>query len=87
MIASHYDELWVKSAAYSVATLVGMARMYEDAHWLSGATAGALSGTAVGVSMVHFNDKRRSKPEEQTRFLITPLIAGNVAGVGVALVY
>lgn len=87
VIASHYDELWIKVTSYGIATLVGMARMYEDAHWASDALAGALIGTAVGIALVHFNDKRRSKPEKRTRFLITPLIAGNATGVGMVLIY
>ncbi len=87
VIASHYDEPWIKVASYGFASLVGMARMYQDAHWLSGATAGALIGTAVGISLVRFNDKRRSNPEKKTSFLITPLIDRNMTGVGITLIY
>lgn len=87
VIASHYDELWIKGASYGVASLVGMARIYEDAHWTSDALAGALIGTAVGIAIVRFNDKRRSNPEKKTQFLITPIMAANTAGVGIIVVY
>ena len=87
VIATHYDELWIKIASYGIATLVGMARMYRDEHWASDAFAGALVGTAVGIALVHFNDRRRSKPERQTRFLIAPLMAGNATGVGMVMIY
>jgi membrane-associated phospholipid phosphatase len=88
VIASHYDDLWIKGASYAIASLVGMARIYEDAHWTSDALAGALIGTAVGCAIVHFNDRRRSDPEKKTRFLVTPLMASNkTGGVGILLLY
>ena len=87
VIASHYDDLWIKVASYGVASLVGMARIYEDAHWTSDALAGALVGTAVGVAIVHFNDKRRSNPEKKTQYLITPIMAANTTGVGITVIY
>jgi membrane-associated phospholipid phosphatase len=88
VIASHYDDIWIKGASYGIASLVGMARIYEDAHWTSDALAGAFIGTAVGCAIVHFNDRRRSGPEKKTRFLITPVMASNrTGGVGVLLLY
>ena len=87
VIASHYDEWWIKGASYGIASLVGMARIYQDAHWTSDAFAGALIGTAVGTAIVHFNDKRRSSPEKKTQILITPIVASNTAGVGITIIY
>lgn len=59
VIATHYDPVWVKGTAYGVAALVGLARMNNNAHFLSDVTAGALIGTSVGVATVEFNRQQR----------------------------
>jgi membrane-associated phospholipid phosphatase len=87
VIASHYDEWWIKGASYGIASLVGLARIYQDAHWTSDAFAGALIGTAVGTAIVHFNDKRRSNTGKKTEFFITPIVAAKAAGIGVTVIY
>ena len=86
VIASHYDEFWIKATSYGIATLVGLARLYEDAHWTSDVVAGALIGTAVGTAIVHFNDKRRTNKEKETTFFIAPLLARNAGGVTINLI-
>jgi len=85
VIAAHYDSLWVKASSYGIASLVGMARMYEDAHWTSDALAGALIGAAVGTAIVHFNEKRR-KADKETGIFITPLLAPGTGGIAITLV-
>jgi len=87
VVASHYDELWIKGASYGIASLVGLARIYQNAHWTSDALAGALIGTAVGTAIVRFNDKRRSNSEKKTQFFITPIAAANSAGIGITVIY
>ena len=82
VIAAHYDSLWVKASSYGIASLVGMARMYEDAHWTSDALAGALIGTAVGTAIVHYNEKRR----KETGIFITPLLGRGTGGIALTLV-
>ena len=59
VIASSYEEDWVSYAAYSVAGLVGVARMYNDAHFASDVTASAIIGTYVGRSVVKHNKHLR----------------------------
>jgi membrane-associated phospholipid phosphatase len=86
VIAAHYDELWVKVSSYGIASLVGMARIYEDAHWTSDALAGALIGTAVGTAIVHFNEKRRKANKKETGIFITPLLAPGTGGLAITLV-
>jgi membrane-associated phospholipid phosphatase len=61
VFSAHYDQLWVKIVAYSVAGLVGFARMNYDVHYASDVFAGALIGTAVGYSVVKFNQRERNK--------------------------
>ena len=86
VIAEHYDPLWVKVSSYGIASLVGMARIYQDAHWTSDALAGALIGTAVGTAIVHYNEKRRKANQEETGIFITPLLARGTGGVAITLV-
>lgn len=59
VIASHYDSLWIKGAAYAIAGLVGLSRMQENAHYASDVLAGALIGAAVGNAIVRIHDERR----------------------------
>jgi membrane-associated phospholipid phosphatase len=61
VIASEYDAWWVKVAAYGVASMVGFARMYHDAHHLSDVATAALIGTTVGTGVVHMR-RARSAP-------------------------
>ena len=86
VIAAHYDSLWVKVSSYGIAGLVGIARIYQDAHWTSDALAGALIGTAVGTAIVHYNEKRRKAHKEETGFFITPLLAPGMGGIAITLV-
>lgn len=60
VISAHYDEKWIKSSAYTVATFVGIARTYHDAHFASDVLAGALIGNFVGQQVVAHNQSKRS---------------------------
>ena len=40
---------------YGGATLVGLSRMYNNAHWASDVTLGAAIGTFSGIKVVRFN--------------------------------
>ena len=59
VISEQYDPLWVKITSYGVASLVGLARMEHNAHYASDVLAGAIIGTAVGRTVVHFNQEKR----------------------------
>jgi membrane-associated phospholipid phosphatase len=61
VIAAHYEETWIKSSAYTVAALVGVARIYHDAHFASDVLAGAIIGNWVGQSVVAHNRTKRNK--------------------------
>ncbi|MCJ7523722.1 MAG: phosphatase PAP2 family protein [Candidatus Aminicenantes bacterium] len=59
VIAENYkDHHWVPIACYSLATLAGLSRVTEDAHWLSDVFLGAVIGYAVGKMVVR-NQKKR----------------------------
>ena len=85
VIAAHYDSLWVEVPSYGIASLVGLARIYENGHWTSDALAGALIGTAVGTAIVHYNEKRR-KAKKETDIFITPMLARGTGGIAITLV-
>lgn len=78
VIASHYEETWVGVTAYSVAGLVGVARMYHDAHFASDVVASALIGTFVGKSIVKHNSTLRTG-----KVVLLPMIGPDFAGVQV----
>ena len=54
VIATQYREhKWVPIVAYSVASLAGLSRVYDNKHWLSDVVAGAAIGTLVGNLVSH----------------------------------
>jgi membrane-associated phospholipid phosphatase len=79
VIANHYDEVWVSYSSYTVAGLVGAARIYHDAHFASDVMAGAMIGTLVGKSVVAHNKTMRS-----ANMAIMPEIAPGLIGVRLA---
>jgi len=76
VIANHYDETWVAYSSYTVASLVGVARIYHDAHFASDVLAGALIGTLVGKSVVTHNKSLRSN-----KVVVLPEIRPGLIGV------
>lgn len=76
VISAHYEETWIKSSAYTLATLVGVARTYHDAHFASDVLAGALIGNWVGQSVVARNRVYRSHA-----MLLLPYTADNLTGL------
>lgn len=79
VIATHYDPLWVKGAAYTIAALVGFARIEHNAHWASDVAAGAFIGSAVGSATVRFNEKQEGV------FSLRPLIDRDRRGMALVL--
>lgn len=61
VIAGHYDSPWVATTAYTIASLVGVARIHLDAHWTSDVITGGLIGGLIGHHLVEFNEELRSK--------------------------
>ncbi len=60
VIAAHYDDVWVDTTAYTIASLVGIARIHLDAHWASDVIAGGLIGGLIGHHLVEFNRTLRA---------------------------
>lgn len=61
VIAGHYDSVWVASTAYTIASLVAVARIEQNAHWASDVVAGGLVGGLIGHHLVNFNDNWRKE--------------------------
>ena len=76
VIANHYDETWVTCTAYSIASLVGLARTYHHAHFASDVLAGAMIGTWVGKSVVAHNANFRAG-----KLTLLPDVSGGLIGV------
>jgi membrane-associated phospholipid phosphatase len=74
-ISAHYDSKWVAISAYSLATLVGLARIHHDDHWLSDVAAGAAIGTVMGKLVAATNEKRRAS------WTIAPVVDARRRGV------
>lgn len=74
--SSYEDEAWVGYTAYSVAGLVAVARMYNDAHWASDVTASAFIGTWVGKSVVEHNKSFRTN-----KVVMLPMLGPDFSGV------
>jgi membrane-associated phospholipid phosphatase len=53
VVASHYTEWWQQSLSYGAAALVDVARIQQNAHFLSDVVAGSAIGWSVGRAIVH----------------------------------
>ena len=79
VISAHSDQWWVSVTAYTIAGLVGFARIYHNAHWTSDVTAGAAIGTFVGRGIVVLNDRLR-KGEGKIHVAFAPIVSDQAKG-------
>jgi membrane-associated phospholipid phosphatase len=86
VISAHSDQLWVSATAYTLAGLVGFARVYHNAHWTSDVVAGALIGTLVGRSVVALNKRIRSG-DHTVRIVFAPIFEHDARGAGLTVVF
>jgi membrane-associated phospholipid phosphatase len=78
VIAFQYrDNPWIPATAYSIATLAGLSRVYDNRHWFSDIFAGAVFGIATGQFIC--------KQHEKSRFSILP--ATHNGSTGISLTY
>ncbi|MBK8595079.1 MAG: phosphatase PAP2 family protein [Holophagales bacterium] len=89
VIATSYDQLWVKITAYGAATMTAWARVRRGKHFPTDVVAGALIGTVVGRSVVHFNRRLRSGEKEPevsgARLTFLPVVGEGLYGVSATL--
>lgn len=86
VISAHSDQLWVSATAYTLAGLVGFARVYHNEHWTSDVVAGALIGTLVGRSVVALNKRIRSG-DHTVRIVFAPIFERDARGAGLTVVF
>jgi len=79
VISAHSEEWWVSVTAYTIAGLVGFARIYHNAHWTSDVTAGAAIGTFVGRGIVALNDRLR-KGDGKVHVAFAPMVSDQAKG-------
>src|SRR5438477_352501 len=80
VIAAHYESMWVRATAFGAASIVGYARIQRNKHWATDVAAGAVIGTLVGNSVVHFNQSHRSH-HGQPKISLAPLFDGEMVGI------
>ncbi len=79
-ISAYYkDKLWVGVISYSLATMVGISRIYDDEHWASDVVAGAVLGYAIGKLVVN-------KQRKQSHFSLAPYSNGWATGVSISYI-
>jgi hypothetical protein len=80
------DSPWYGIAAYSLATSVGLMRVYNERHWatdvLAGAGVGILSAR-IGYWLLPFN-KRLFHKKNSTALIIAPYYANQQVGIGLS---
>ncbi|WP_187270091.1 phosphatase PAP2 family protein [Pontibacter qinzhouensis] len=78
----------VPPVAYGVATLVGLSRIYDNAHWatdvLAGAAVGYLSAKGIGL-LYQYAEKRLD--DRRQKLYIVPMLEPNTAGLCAALAF
>jgi membrane-associated phospholipid phosphatase len=73
VVGTHYRKtIWVPIVVYSLATLEGMARMYDDKHWSTDVLIGGALGYAIGTFVVNRN---------HCKLKTIPIISSNFTGL------
>jgi membrane-associated phospholipid phosphatase len=85
VLSSTYENPWVTGVAYGAAGLVGLARIRHEAHFATDVAAGALIGTATGLSVVHLNKRQRNPETTSDRVVLSAV--PSLDGRGAALVF
>ena len=84
VISEHYPETWVRYLTYGIATLVGVARIEQNAHFASDVVSGALLGALVGRTVVFRNQERRGWPGK-VKLALKPVLGAGYQGAALSL--
>ncbi len=76
VISSHYESSSVQYTAYGLASVVGYARIYHDAHFASDVIAGGLIGYWTGKAVV-----RHQASGGKSVYLLLPEVSADQAGL------
>lgn len=79
---------WVPPVAYGVASLVGLSRIHDNAHWATDVVAGAAVGyfTAKGVTYLYDVVNQKLNIRKQ-RLLLAPQVGLKSGGLNATLVF
>ncbi len=78
--------IWlVAPAMYGGATLVGLSRMYNNAHWASDVALGAAIGTFSGIKVVRYSHGHTNNPIDRWLLGIEAIPTTNGIGLGWSL--
>lgn len=80
VITEHYPQPWVKVSAYALAGTVGYARLNNNRHWTSDVLVGAVVGTYVGKTVVHFN-------REHHKIKLQPIVSSDMQGAELSMAW
>jgi membrane-associated phospholipid phosphatase len=70
---------------YGGATLIGLSRMYNNAHWTSDVVVGAAIGTFSGIKVVRYNHGHSNNLIDRWLLGMQPLLTeGGRPGVGLS---
>lgn len=72
VLAAEIDNTYASIGLYTLASLTGFSRMYNDKHWLSDVFLGAAIGASTGYFVVHENKKLYGKEYKADVLIIQP---------------
>jgi len=76
VLAAEIDNTYASIGLYTLASLTGFSRMYNDKHWLSDVFLGAAIGASTGYFVVHENKKLYDKEDKADMLIIQPTLTG-----------
>ena len=76
VLAAEIDNTYASIGLYTLASLTGFSRMYNDKHWLSDVFLGAAIGASTGYFVVHENNKLYDKEEKADTLIIQSTLTG-----------
>jgi hypothetical protein len=79
---NYSDSFWTGAAAYGLAGLVALQRVYADKHWASDAFLGAALGTATG-RMIAANAAKKGKAAKTAA--VFPVLSAGYSGAELAM--
>lgn len=81
VISAHVDSPWAGGAAYGVASLVALSRLYTRDHFSSDVVAGALIGSTIGKAVVQIDTDRRNAPGPHAQLSFSPAWSPDFRGI------
>lgn len=79
VVAEHYPNPWARGVSYGLASLVGLSRVQDDAHYASDVAAGAAIGFFIGRKVARLNQGKRD------RITFDPMVNDGYLGIRVRI--